>query len=403
MQQFRFEADRAASMVEKSRDGRRHASRGSPDEPLSSLFASPPPAARTVTPSSLTSPLLSPRTPLPSAAPTASPRATAASGGLFQTPLAGSHGKPSSVSSTPQHISTPTQLVYKLQAEASEHRNEELSRLLEKVQLLKESKAREEDHISKQVEEREKEAAKAKSRAAEWQFVPLTDAEKAEVKQALESQGEETEILLSGFNAEIRRMDLFRLKGSEWLNDEVINFYMRLLEDRETRLRAAGQNPPRCYFQSTFFYAAMTPGPTKAYDYARVRRWTKKTDIFAMDKFFFPLHLGVHWVMICIDFRRKTLEYYDSLSGRNPSLFKTIRQYLQDEHKDKKGKELDLEGWQDVYPPAVPQQMNGFDCGLFACKMADAVSLDKLPTFTQKHMPALRQRMVLEILRKRAD
>jgi hypothetical protein len=124
--------------------------------------------------------------PITPAVPGASPRGTSASGGLFQTPLAGAYGRyapcvsshtnlcvmfcrPSFSSSTPQQpnsaqqISSPSQLVYKLQAEASEHRNEELSRLLEKVQLLKESKAREEEHISKQVEEREKEAAKAKS------------------------------------------------------------------------------------------------------------------------------------------------------------------------------------------------------------------------------------------------
>ncbi|GLD74411.1 sentrin-specific protease 1 [Lates japonicus] len=46
----------------------------------------------------------------------------------------------------------------------------------------------------------------------------------------------------------------------------------------------------------------------------------------------------------------------------------------------------------------IPQQMNGSDCGMFTCKYADYITKDKPITFTQKHMPYFRKRMVWEIL-----
>eukprot|EP00064_Thunnus_orientalis_P000837 superscaffoldBa00000048_g838 len=46
----------------------------------------------------------------------------------------------------------------------------------------------------------------------------------------------------------------------------------------------------------------------------------------------------------------------------------------------------------------IPQQMNGSDCGMFTCKYADYITKDKSITFTQKHMPYFRRRMVWEIV-----
>ena len=59
------------------------------------------------------------------------------------------------------------------------------------------------------------------------------------------------------------------------------------------------------------------------------------------------------------------------------------RDYLIDEHQDKKGSAYDITGWTFSCPKDIPQQMNGSDCGMFACKFADYVSRDKRITFTQ--------------------
>lgn len=46
----------------------------------------------------------------------------------------------------------------------------------------------------------------------------------------------------------------------------------------------------------------------------------------------------------------------------------------------------------------IPQQMNGSDCGMFACKFAEYLSRRARIIFDQEHMPYFRRRMVYEII-----
>lgn len=45
----------------------------------------------------------------------------------------------------------------------------------------------------------------------------------------------------------------------------------------------------------------------------------------------------------------------------------------------------------------VPQQNNGYDCGVFACQFAVYSALGKPFLFSQSDMPNIRKRMVVEI------
>lgn len=45
----------------------------------------------------------------------------------------------------------------------------------------------------------------------------------------------------------------------------------------------------------------------------------------------------------------------------------------------------------------------GFDCGVFCVKFADYCARDKPFMFTQKDMPTIRRRILLNILNKKAD
>ncbi|KAM3845808.1 sentrin-specific protease 1 isoform 2-T3 [Vipera latastei] len=103
------------------------------------------------------------------------------------------------------------------------------------------------------------------------------------------------------------------------------------------------------------------------------------------------------------DFRKKTITYYDSMSGSNSEACKILLQYLKQESLDKKRKEFDTNGWMLLCKRSqeIPQQMNGSDCGMFACKYADCITKDKPINFTQQHMPYFRKRMVWEILHRK--
>ena len=67
--------------------------------------------------------------------------------------------------------------------------------------------------------------------------------EEERVRAALDPAGDDAETLASSSvcNIDISRKDMRCLHGDNWLNDEVINFYMSLLQERELRL-----NPGAC-------------------------------------------------------------------------------------------------------------------------------------------------------------
>ncbi|CAK1544274.1 unnamed protein product [Leptosia nina] len=217
---------------------------------------------------------------------------------------------------------------------------------------------------------------------------PLTPEQENLVSKAM-GPGPQGQVLIEKFNLRITRRDLQTLSGLNWLNDEVINFYMNLLMQRCSERK----DLPQVYAANTFFYPKLMQSGQ-----AGLRRWTRKVDIFAHDLMVVPVHLGIHWCMSIIDFREKKISYLDSMGGKNQAALNALLQYLRDEHKDKKGQPFDDNGWKTESLKDIPQQMNGSDCGMFACTFAEFSCRNAPYTFTQIHMPYLRRKAVFEIL-----
>ncbi|KAL3280558.1 hypothetical protein HHI36_003787 [Cryptolaemus montrouzieri] len=203
-------------------------------------------------------------------------------------------------------------------------------------------------------------------------------------------RGNPNEVLIKKFNLNITRKDILTLAGLNWLNDEVINFYMNLIMERSTE--ESGRYP-KVYCFNTFFYPKlMRDGPES------LRRWTRRVDLFAMDIICIPIHLGVHWCMAIIDLRNLSIKYYDSMGSSNQKCLNALRNYLESEHKDKKKASYDTSDFHLECVKDIPQQMNGSDCGMFSCTFAEFYSRDAKFTFKQDDMPYLRSKMVVEIL-----
>ena len=93
----------------------------------------------------------------------------------------------------------------------------------------------------------------------------------------------------------IKREDMWTLKMSGWLNDQVrkimkiliitffcyqvVNSYMKLIAEANTDV----------YAYSTFFYTKLVNSGLQA-----VSRWTKETDLFTKRLLLAPVHLGNH-------------------------------------------------------------------------------------------------------------
>ncbi|XP_074045659.1 sentrin-specific protease 2 isoform X2 [Macrotis lagotis] len=217
----------------------------------------------------------------------------------------------------------------------------------------------------------------------------LTEDMEKEINSAL-GCGPQDEILSSAFKLRITRGDIQTLKNCHWLNDEIINFYMNLLVERNKK-----QGLPVLHAFSTFFYPKLSAG-----GYQAVKRWTKGLDLFEQELVLVPIHRRVHWSLVVIDVRKKTIRYLDSMGQKGHRICNLMLQYLQDESKTKRNRELNPAEWtlESAKPYEIPQQSNGSDCGMFACKYADFLSQDKPITFTQNQMPHFRKRMVWEIL-----
>jgi Ulp1 protease family, C-terminal catalytic domain len=87
--------------------------------------------------------------------------------------------------------------------------------------------------------------------------------------------------------------DLERLNESEFLNDNLIEFYLNWLQS---------QNPTEqneVHFFSTHFYSALTSKRSRI-DHKAVERWTRGVDIFTYDFVVIPVNEALHWYLAII-------------------------------------------------------------------------------------------------------
>ncbi|KAL6084903.1 hypothetical protein STEG23_036273 [Scotinomys teguina] len=219
----------------------------------------------------------------------------------------------------------------------------------------------------------------------------LTADMEEEIRKAL-GPGPKEEVLSCEFKLNITRGNMQTLQESHWLNDEIVNFYMNLLMERS---KSPGY--PALHTFNTFFYSKLKCG-----GYRSVKRWTRTIDIFTKEIVLVPIHLEVHWSLVAIDLRKKTITYWDSMAQKRPDILGMIFQYLQEESKTRRNIDLNPLEWKQSSMTAeeIPLQLNRSDCGVFTCKYADYISRGQPITFSQHHMPLFRKKMVWEILHK---
>lgn len=121
------------------------------------------------------------------------------------------------------------------------------------------------------------------------------------------------------------------LGPSTWLNDEIINVCMSMLQERDKRHREALKGSPTCHFFNSFFLNKLYKDSGK-YNYNDVRRWTLPvrlknagqpfTSILDCDRIIIPGNQGnMHWVCAVIDIKNHKFIMYDSLGVSFDTVF----------------------------------------------------------------------------------
>ena len=124
------------------------------------------------------------------------------------------------------------------------------------------------------------------------------------------------------------------------------------------------------------------------------------SDIFSLDKVFFPINIhGLHWALAVAFMQSKKIMYYDSQSGPGKLYLEALRRYIGDEARAKKRPFSETE-WK-LLDASVPQQRNGYDCGVFTCMFADLVLDDiDVSNLDQSMMQDFRRKICYAILRR---
>ncbi|KAF2071588.1 hypothetical protein CYY_007097 [Polysphondylium violaceum] len=280
------------------------------------------------------------------------------------------------------------QFKQQVDVDLKKHRDSEIFSLLDKLDSLHKTNKW---NILRQIDERIERDKNAKPILR-----PLSPKEDQIIDNIFKRGGDDEEVV-SKVGANIcTRSDIRLLGPGKWLNDEIINFYLIMLNTRQT----TSTKYMKCHFFNTFFYQLLCNN-NGTYNYDRVKKWTNSIDIFSLEKVILPIHLGNHWCCAVINFKEKLIQYYDSLLGDNPACLSKLRRYLQDEMKNRKKEGIiNLDEFRDVTDKDIPTQNNGYDCGVFMCKFAEFSSRGAKLNFTQKDITQYRRRMALEILNK---
>ena len=237
-----------------------------------------------------------------------------------------------------------------------------------------------------------------------YRYYELTDENKQRIKQIFSHQSND-DLLINKFNTDISYKKIHCLRSSTWLNDEIINFYMEMLAERDELLCSVpGTKRVKSHFFNSFFMERLLNGPYhEKYVYLNVKRWTKKFNIFHLHKILIPINLNnSHWTLGYIDMIAKEIHYYDSMGGYGKKYLNTMLKWIIDEAKEKYNMIIHENEYKLISNHSDnPQQRNGFDCGMFTIICSDFLT-DSLPinekSYNQSKMSYFRNKVMIDVL-----
>ncbi len=163
-------------------------------------------------------------------------------------------------------------------------------------------------------------------------------------------------VIIDKFNIGIKTHDLRRLTGDRWLNDNLINFLIGMLDERNSKKLVTSLH----YF-NTFFATEIVR------DLNNFTKFTRHVDIFSKKVLFIPIHVGTHWILAVVYMEDMKMVLYDSLE---PSInkFKVIVERMLDVltlvAAANKNSSFNRSLW-SCEVADCPKQDNGHDCGVF--------------------------------------
>ena len=196
--------------------------------------------------------------------------------------------------------------------------------------------------------------------------------------------------VISKHGYHLKRRDYRSLSGRNYLNDRIIDQYLKHIEERNQ----TDSNLPKVYASTTFLYTKLE---LRGIDdgMKETRNWFQE-DLRENKLIFFPIHKLNHWSLIVVDTATKVINYLDSLEGSriNSSAPRTIKTFMERYYRER--------GEETVFKIKIrqdaPLQENGVDCGVFVCQYAERTARSSPLNFRQSDLRGAREKMTEELL-----
>ena len=160
----------------------------------------------------------------------------------------------------------------------------------------------------------------------------------------------------SRFGTNLSALDLESLGPGQWLNDNILNYYLNLL------ILSLNKS---CYLFDSFFWVNLnSPAPS-------VDSWFVDLNIFIYRFHLIPIHHSEnHWMLVCVDTYERKMILFDSFHGSHPLILIKLKHFYRRQYFRYFGIELTT-AWVFDHAKSIPLQKNGHDCGVFVCKFAE--------------------------------
>ncbi|KAL7323839.1 hypothetical protein PS15p_210436 [Mucor circinelloides] len=175
-----------------------------------------------------------------------------------------------------------------------------------------------------------------------------------------ETHTEDSDILYTTTNKiSLTNRDLQTLQPGNWLNDTIIDFSLKAIEDKY-----------RCsdyiFVSSSFFFTRLKSAKAKNMDiYNETKAWISCKKIRQSRSWFIPVCQNYHWFLITVVFpakARSLIYIMDSLNIDRKAEAELVIEFLQSFHL--REARSPLRKIPEIYQHKIPQQHNMNDCGL---------------------------------------
>ncbi|KAH3726385.1 hypothetical protein DPMN_052247 [Dreissena polymorpha] len=176
----------------------------------------------------------------------------------------------------------------------------------------------------------------------------------------------------------VEETNLQTLEGNNWVDDQIVNAYLKLLSRQSTDSWCPGE-------KRMFSFPSYAATQWKAGNFTTYR--FSKVDFTMYDLIMVPRCHNSHWVLLVAQPKTKTVNVYDSLGGDNKVFYELFRKFMSVRSN------VMSDGMDQWHFSSTTQnrQTDGTSCGIFTLMKAECL-VNNLPALTlgQSHVAFFR-------------